>query len=244
MRLDLLESVRRAALHASPPRRIVVIVDAAGGDDVVTVLYTILSDGDLGRLVRLDGVVHLIDAIALATRTSCGLAAGSVVELDALAIADRIVLERADQLTLCRHDELIALIGSINAVGTIRPGPMFELDAWHGVPNIERLPNRLDDAPETIVLRQDHLLDPEAVDEWLDRLIAGHATRLLRVQGVLSVVDSPARVCCHGVRSFAMSHSELEHAHPPSCDESLLVIVGRGLDRSELTASFEATRAR
>ncbi|MEL6891420.1 MAG: hypothetical protein AAFP84_07480, partial [Actinomycetota bacterium] len=68
------------------------------------------------------------------------------------------------------------------------------------------------------------------------------ATRLFRLQGALSVVGNEDRVCCFGVRSFAASHSESEHAVRRST-ESVLAVCGVGLDADELAASFESTVA-
>jgi G3E family GTPase len=96
----------------------------------------------------------------------------------------------------------------------------------------------------TVVLRQHAPLDPEAVDAWLEQLVDTHARRLLRMQGALSVVSVPERVCCHGVRSFAMSHSENADPATSRRHESLVVVVGHGLDVAELADGFAATRSR
>jgi G3E family GTPase len=262
MRLDLCDAVLRAARQARRPGRILVTADP--GDDITTITYTLLSDADLARHVRLDGVVMALDAVAAATRIAGQGPLGSALELDGLAVADVIVLGRARELTSDGFGRLVAALRTVNAVGSVcapawstngddQPGDtmLVGLDAWHGAPAVgagRSFPVPSSPAgpeePTTLVLRQSEPLDPDAIDEWLEQLVDTHACRLLRMQGALSVVSVPERVCCHGVRSFAMSHSE--NADPPGSrrHESLVMVIGRGLDVQELAGGFAATRAR
>lgn len=262
MRLDVVDGLLRAVRQARRPRRI--LLRAGPDDDVTTITYTVLSDADLARHVRLDGVVMALDGVATATRIADQGSLGSGLELDALAVADVIVLGRSRELTSDGFGRLVASLRSVNLVGSVHASArsgngedhlnndvMACLDAWHGAPVVDpRISSPVpsfpdaEDAPATVVLRQSGPLDPDAVDEWLQRLVATHARRLLRMQGALSVVSAPERVCCHGVRSFAMSHSE--NADPPRSrrQESLVLVVGRGLDVHELTSGFAATRSR
>jgi len=110
------------------------------------------------------------------------------------------------------------------------------------VPSVSR--SDRDDVADTVVLRQAAPLDPDAIDEWLTWLVDTHARRLLRMQGALAVVSASARVCCHGVRSFAMSHSEAADPVTSRRNDSLVIVVGHGLDVDELSSGFAATRAR
>ncbi len=258
MRLDAIDGLLRAVRRAHPPTRVYFV--AGPQDDVATIVYTILSDADLTRHVRLDGVVVALDAVATSTRIAAGGALGAPVELDALAIADVMVLERSEELTSEGLVRLRRGLRGLNAVGSQlvaagrhpsdrRDGlrKVVDLDAWHGAPAIDPSVTVLrpaGEAPDTVVLRQSAPLDPGAVDAWLDRLVETHAQRLLRMQGALAVESAPARVCCHGVRSYAMSHSEVADPVTSRRNQSLVVLVGHGLDVEELTAGFAATRVR
>jgi G3E family GTPase len=267
MRLDVVDGLLRAVRRARRPRRILLL--AGPHDDVTTITYTLLSDADLARHVRLDGVVMALDAVAATTRVAGQGQLGARLELDALAVADVIVLGRTRELTSDGFGRLVAAVRSINLVGSVcAPGQsvgghghldndrppddmVTGLDAWHGAPAVDARvsvlapssPSGLD-GPATVVLRQTAPLDPDAVDEWLERLVDTHARRLLRMQGALSVVSVPERVCCHGVRSFAMSHSENADPATSRRHESLVLVVGRGLDVAELASGFAATRSR
>ncbi|MEM1334404.1 MAG: GTP-binding protein, partial [Actinomycetota bacterium] len=253
IREDLIGSILRAARRTHPPERIVVLVDHEH-EDLLTVVSTILSTIELNRRCVLDAVIAHVDAVESVTRLATGVDIAGDTRSTALAIADRVVIDGGDQVT---DDALAALRSAI----TGRAGfarivdssdtelPVRPLDAWHGAPTARTIsgsihdgPNGSSTSPSTVVLRVDRPLDPDAIDEWLDLIIARHASRLLRLQGALSVVGQTERTCCHGVRSFAMSHSERDHPRHRST-ESVLAICGLELDAEELTAGFLTTVA-
>jgi G3E family GTPase len=261
MRLDVVEGLLRAARRARRPRRILLL--AGSHDDITTIVYTVLSDADLARHVRLDGVVMALDAVATATRVAAQGRLGSSCELESLAVADVIVIGRSRELTPDGLGRLVTAVRNINLVGAVcapaqsasgtdHPDDAIVtgLDAWHGAPTVNARISSLttsagsSEGPATVVLRQSGPLDPDAVDEWLERLVETHARRLLRMQGALSVSTVPERVCCHGVRSFAMSHSENADPVESRRHESLVVVIGNGLDVDELANGFAATRSR
>ena len=260
IRLDLVDGLLRAVRRRRRPRRILLVADP--NDDLTTMTYTLLSDADLARHVRLDGVVMAVDAVAAATRIAAPGLLGNELELDALAVADVIVLGRSGELTTDGFGRLVSALRDVNQVGHVcapalslrgddRPDDdvVMGLDAWHGAPTLSAaIPSvsrrDRDDVPDTVVLRQAAPLDPDAIDEWLTWLVDTHARRLLRMQGALAVVSASARVCCHGVRSFAMSHSEAADPVTSRCNDSLVIVVGHGLDVDDLSSGFAATRAR
>ena len=244
IRLDLVDSVMRAVRRATPPERIVVIVDLAAGDDLAAIAYTLLSDIDLARLTHLDELVTSLDAVAVATRRSCGLDPFDTAVSEAVAMADQIVLAERDALTAHAIADITGVVEEINLIGVVDESTSV-LDAWHGAPLLRRA--TIEDGPsndaQTVVLRQTHPLDPTAVEDWLESTVAQHASRLLRLQGALAIDGAPERICCRGVRSFASSHSESDHPGTRRSSESLVVLVGSGFDVADLQASFHATRA-
>lgn len=256
VRLDLVASVERAVLRRRPPAHLVVAVDLddPDGADVVTVVYTLLSDPDLARLVRLDGVVVAVDPVALSTRRAVGLPVLRRVEIEALAVADRVLVGRADVI---RPDVAADIDGVLVAVAPfarvlmpalerVGRADVFGIDAWHGVPRHRRhdrssasAPTNLE-LPDTVVLRHRGVLDPDAADLFFDRLVTGNARRMLRFQGVVVGRGNDGRTCCHGVRSYAMSHPAAEDGEPGP--DNLVVVSGWGLDVDELVDDFrEAT---
>ncbi|MFK8024302.1 MAG: GTP-binding protein [Ilumatobacter sp.] len=241
-REDLIASIVRTAQRAEPPEHLMVLVDP-NSEDVATVVATVLSSFEINRRCFLDSVVLHVDAVESATRLATGDSIVSVAVESALAIADRIVLDDLHQVTDATLHEIRAeLRARAGFVQRIDGDGAERLDAWHGAPiAVERRPSP-DDSPSTVLLRVESPLDADAIEGWLDLLVARHAARLLRLQGALSVEGHEDRTCCFGVRSFTFSHSENEHRLHRST-ESVLAICGIGLDPDELTASFRLTVA-
>lgn len=258
VRLDVVDALARVARRRRPPAGLVLAVP--GTEDVVTVVRTVLSDPELARLVALDGVVAAVDAPAAATRLAIGAPIGDQALVHRVAIADRIVPVGARGLTRTARADVVLALDRIAAFAP-RPEPfegaaarrLLDLRAWHGVPELHsgmarttataEVPGGDVELPSVVVLHQQGMLDPDAIDAWLGDIVAGHARRLLRLQGVLAVAGAPGRVCCHAVRSHASSHPE-----PPSVtnprDRTTIVVCGMGLDAHELLTGLHAALRR
>ena len=224
VRLDLVGAIERAVRRPRPPRHLVVVIDLDDhrGSDVAGAVYTVLSDVDLARLVRLDACLVTYDAVTLATRAAIADPETPVLpveDAETLALADRVVLARADDVVpeaVHRLEQRIrgaAPFAQVLAPGlqAVEADSLFSLDAWHQVPAIPVASSDQPGHPDTVVLVQHGLLDAEAIDEWFDDLIAHHARRLIRFQGVVTPNGEAPPMCCFGVRSFATSHPASEH---------------------------------
>jgi len=247
VRQDLVDAVMRSAQRAETPERLLVLVDPNQAD-LLTAISTLLSSFEIVRRASLDSVIVHVDAVEMATRITTGSSPVDDELATALAIADRVgIVGLADVTPTVGariYQELAARSGFADVID--RADRVFGRsdleEAWHGAPRARSLPSLGPDLPSTTVLRVDRLLDAEAIDEWLDNLVASHASRLFRIQGALSVLGNSERTCCYGVRSFATSHSEREHLSRHST-ESVLAICGVGLDAGDLAASFQDTVA-
>lgn len=245
IREDLVASIIRAVRRREPPEHIVVVVDPTT-DDPLTAIATLLSSPEISRRCTLDSVVVHLDAVEVATRLATGDRVLDVELEPAVAVADLLVIDGLGRITESARRSVSAALHDRAGFARLVLDPSDRdrrLNAWHGAPTATTIAPHRDDAPSTVVLRLESPLDPDAVDEWLDLLVARHATRLLRMQGALSVAGSEDRVCCLGVRSFAVSHSEHEHAVTHRSTESVLALCGVGLDAEELSASFGSTAA-
>ena len=60
---------------------------------------------------------------------------------------------------------------------------------------------------------------------------------LLRVKGILNLIDEPAPVAIHGVHHIFHPPVQLE-AWPDADHRSRIVFITRGIDRADLEASF------
>jgi G3E family GTPase len=249
VRLDLVDEIADLVRRPRPARHVVVVLDEQ--DDPTTAAYTVLSDPDLGRLVDLDATIATIDATRAAVRLAIGEAPATPLGLDALAIADLALVARAERVTdealfsimtaAARHCRLGRVLAP--AIAPVPAADVLHLDAWHGAPEQRRRApdtNAGDTATQTVWCHAERPLDPGAIDEWFDLVIAEHGARLLRLQGAVTVVGRSERVCCRGVRSWASSHPESSHRRAPSTT-SVVAVVGHDLDESVLVESFHAT---
>lgn len=277
VRVDLVDAIRHAVLRRSAPRRLIMVVDRAtanGRDracdddpasDVVTCIHTIQADSEIERLTRLDGLAVEVDARSASTRLACELRLWSEQTEAALAIADRIVVTGARQLTTSARTAVTHELRMVNRIGRISldnptetgVDDLVDLDAWHRAPQCgvgsprasSSRSERRTPAIDTVVLTRHGLLDPDATDAWLDRVVAAAPARLLRFQAALRVSTHEHRVCVRGSRSVMRSQSERDPAamsplEPRTDGDSVVVLIGRELDRhslSERFASIEAT---
>jgi G3E family GTPase len=86
-------------------------------------------------------------------------------------------------------------------------------------------------------LSSEQPLSWEAFSAWLGRLRNGAGDHLLRVKGILNVIGESAPVVVHGVHHIFHPPVVLD-AWPDSDHRSRIVFISRGIERSELEASF------
>lgn len=255
-RLDVVEALRLLIERPRPVDRVLLVVHPER--DLMPVTQTLVSDPDALRLADLDGVVTTVDSVPIATRLAMDLPLGDRRMLGRVAVADRIVIARATAVTPEVLHRVARTLRTLNRFGYIAApavepldvATLIDLKAWHGAPRLgpasmsESITvEHSDHLPVTVTCEVDGELDPTAVDEWFDRLIAQHASRLLRLQGAVTVQGDEHRVCCRGVGSFAMSHSEDDHLPEQRSSHSVVAVVGYGLDPEVLREEFEATKA-
>jgi G3E family GTPase len=77
----------------------------------------------------------------------------------------------------------------------------------------------------------------DAFHLWLGRVRSAVGEDLLRVKGILNLIDEPAPVVIHGVHHIF--HPPVQLAAWPDADHrSRIVFITRGIDRADLEASF------
>ncbi len=263
--LGLIDSIKQTCESPKPPQHIVAVISAP---DVIAALQTLISDPDLLRLCELDGLIIGEDGVALSTRIAEGLPLVSTASLDLLPIADRILVTKPEMLTPRSGAEILRAFATINKVGQslhLSYGPncdavlkeSLDLHAWHGSPkvssdslsetaDVDFVQYHSENIAETVTLEVEQALDPEAIQAWIDDVIKTNGSRILRLQGALSIVDEsdPERICCHGVLSYATSHSENQHPSGRKSTFSRMVVIGYGLNESHLRQGFEAAISR
>jgi G3E family GTPase len=247
-------------------------LDEATGDDratdVVTVINTLYADGEIERLAHLGGLVVHVDACAASTRMASGFALWDPQVEAALAIADAIVVTGAKLLTEESRVAIADSLSALNRIGEvgfcsakdIDVERLVHLDAWSGAPTSNSSPardgvvsqERRGASPlypgatvETVVLHRFGVLDPDATNAWLDRVVAESPRGLFRLHASLQVSTHHPRVCIRGSRSAMRSVAETPlgatgSAAGKQARDNLVVLIGRDLDRQALSESFES----
>ncbi|MDR3515583.1 MAG: GTP-binding protein [Azospirillaceae bacterium] len=98
--------------------------------------------------------------------------------------------------------------------------------------------NRHDDRIRAFCLTFDQPLPWEGVVNAITNLIAMRGPDLLRIKGILNVIDSDTPIVIHGVQHMFHPPAQLE-AWPDDDRRSRLVFITRDLDRSVITAMFD-----
>jgi G3E family GTPase len=254
-RLDLVTVMRLLIERPAPVRHVLVLV--APERSVATVAHTIIAEPELRRLVALDSVCAVVDGSTLSTRLALDLPFGSRPELEALAIADRIVVAGANRLTSAAWDRTARSVRTLNRLGpvwapsirAVGVGGFLGIEAWNGAPAIgpsnaaeTLVVDDPDDLPTTIALECDSPLDAEACEDWFDELLARDGVRLLRLQGEVAVDGEDHLVWCRGIYDFATSEAAPRDQARPN--HSRIVVVGHGLCARTVRQHFEDSIAR
>ena len=252
VRHDLVELLPLYATRRRPPRRIVV--ELTGSADVVTAAQTLLGDADLRRSNYLDGIVVTVDGTAAASRLVGGhdLFDDDLL-VEQVAVADHLVVSGIADLpprladAICWSIRGVAPTAALSLERPPAPDQVFDLGAFHPATVEQRLLAR-STAPcpspaehrgvvsTTVVV--DGPLDPDRLERWMDELHHQHGRDVLRLHGVLAVHGEPERWVVSGARTVIDLGFGGEWGDEPR--RSILEVVGRHLDTSELSASFSA----
>ncbi len=234
---DLLD--RRDAKDVPPFKR--VVVETTGVADPVPIVMTLLSDPLVRHHYELESVVATVDGVH-------GLRGPE--SLKQVAVADRLVLTKADIADPGARAELETQLAHLNPTAQVRAAAFGEVAPDWLFDGAGRDPRELALGLERDDGQREHghdvsscVLFLEEVDWtafglWLTMLLHARGQDILRVKGFLNVGGAgPVLVNC------------VQHAvHPPlHLDEwpdedrrSRLVFIGRGVVAEELEASLRA----
>lgn len=228
---------RKKKLFARPFDRLVIETSGLASPGVV--LQTLLIEPELEQSTRAAGVVALAHAALIADQ----LEEHDEVE-EQIGYADIVLLNHADRADTDQLDAAEAAIRARNATARLlrteraRVPTDLVLGALHV--NAPAIPAQLDHqhthGATTVVLRSERLLDLARLKMWLQFLASKRDHELWRVKGLLACENHEQAVVVQGVYQFL----ELGPADEGAPQESLLVLIGRGLDEAELQRGWHA----
>ncbi len=249
--LDLATRRRRRLLGRKRFDR--VLIEASGLASPGPAVQTLVIDGDLAEVFAPAGVVTLCHAGHIAEQLAEHPEAAEQV-----AYADLLVLNHTDQappgeveaaeeaLRTCnlscpvlRSTRADIDLGSVLTLRPLIEGGAQALDCGH-----EHGPGEACEhvhhtsGAGTCTLRSEAPLDREAFTIWLAFLAGREGLELWRAKGVLSFRGDARAHVVQGVYQW----TELAESDEPA-GESVLVLIGRGLDAQELQRGWEAVQA-
>jgi G3E family GTPase len=233
-----------------------VVLETTGLADPVPILQTLLADPAIQRHFVLAGVVTLVDAVN-------GMASLDVhpEALRQAAVADRLVVSKADLTTPALLEELLERLRGINpgAVpvlaknGAVPAAALLGLhrfdpadhgavvrgwldsaawDAHHDHHHHHHDRNRHDDRIHSFCLTFDTPLPWQGLATWLEMLTATRGESVLRVKGILDLEGHDVPVAIHGVQQVWHSPTLLAGWPAGEPRQSRIVFILRDLPRA------------
>lgn len=226
-----------------------VLLETTGLADPAPILATLQRDPQLRGRFHLGLLVTVVDAQHAALQERL-----HPEWLAQVTAADRLLVSKADLVPAHTLEPLFAHLHSLNPSASVALAssvaegseqllgqglssqePDQEVARWQlFAPTAQPRHG----AAQVCALEYDRPLDWLAFGVWLSMLLRCHGERILRVKGILSVIDCEQPIVIHGVQHCL--HAPVHLSRWPGGERrSRLVIIVRDLDTQLLRRSFE-----
>ncbi len=242
-----------------------VLIETSGLADPSPIIQTFMAETTLLTRYALDGVVTLVDCLNLPrTLVSANEA------LAQIALADRILLTKADRVDAVSREAVEQRVRGINGVARLHAldltaapwdeifarlldirGYEFDRVAFDIDPAASPRRSRFSAEPVAanhtpavvcVSFRTSRSLDPIGVQAAFATLRRTFGDRIWRMKGILSVAGHPKRIVVQGVHDFLQVNTGSVW-RPFEERETKLVVIGPGLDRNVVLDAFEKAAA-
>jgi len=245
VRADLIRILGRL-LHRKNPLD-GILIETTGLADPAPVVQTFFLEEELREYIRLDSIVTVVDARHLTARLD-----DSHEAAEQIAFADTLLLNKTDLVSPSELADVEARVRAINSTAVIHRTERcaiaidrlldryaFDLGRLLAVEPgfLSEQAHMHDDAVKSVSLKASRPLDPLKLETWMTGLLRTQGQDLLRVKGVLDFHGNPSRYVFQSVHMLFEGSAGKEW-QPGEVRQSLLVFIGRGLDRQALQASF------
>lgn len=237
---DLLASRERRFLGRLEFDR--VLIESSGLAAPGPIAQTLAIDPDLRQALRLDGILTMAHALNLPRQLEQHSEAAQQIAYADLIVIGHVDRARPEQVASCRlaatalnslaqvleasHAEVA--VGPLLSIGTTRDR------AWDLSGSGEE--HAHDSQVSSVALRSTEPLDLEKLKIWLRFLAKRRSHELYRIKGILRCRDRAERVVVQGMYEWL----ELGPSEEPAPADSVLVVIGRCLDREELERGWAA----
>ncbi len=239
------------------PRFDRLAIETTGLADPAPIVSTLLADPVLRHHFRLGNVITTVDGV----HGSRQLAANPEPRKQ-VAVADHLVVTKSDIGVADDVAALKARLEQINpaaglhdgAAADLRADDLFRSDVYDPATKAAEVTrwleqhdhvtddaghSRHDDEIHAFAVVEEEPLDWTAFGFWLSMLLNRHGENVLRVKGILNVVDAETPVVVHGVQTTVHPPAHLD-AWPSDDRRSRLVFIVRGLDPATIKRSLAA----
>ncbi|MFU0505545.1 CobW family GTP-binding protein [Pseudaminobacter sp. NGMCC 1.201702] len=243
---DMLAMVRCG--RVPPFRR--VVVETTGLADPAPIMQAVMSDLQLRRGYRAGSIVATVDGIG-----GAGSIAKFAEAVQQVALADCVIITKSDLVEPWRLDALELDITKVNpsvrrlvSSKACRPSSVdvfYQPDDWqprHIEMSDVPIVGKHSAAVGTFTVKVEKAVDWAAFVDWLELLLAGRGQSILRVKGLLSVLNDPRPVVIHGVQHVVYPPEYLPR-WPEGSEGGWLVFIARDLSRSAIENSLATTFA-
>lgn len=258
----LIDKVQTGRLK--PIRR--VVIETTGLADPVPVMQSVMGHPVIAQNFELDGVVTVVDAVnGLSTLERHGEARKQV------AVADRLIVSKTSLVDGASLDAFRKFLRELNPRATISDGDTDEVataailanglydpatkiadvDLWlqhekatephHHHGHHHHDVNRHGDGIQSFSIVHDRLIDPAAIEMFIDLLRSAHGDKLLRMKAVAALTDDPERpLVLHGVQEVFHPPRRLK-AWPQGSDrQTRMVLITQNLSEAFVKDLFAA----
>jgi G3E family GTPase len=261
--IDTLRSLFRRRVKGEVPDFKRLVIETTGLADPAPILHTLMSDPLLSARYRLDGVITTVDGMHGLDQFD-----QQFEPVKQAAVADRLLITKTDLASRDQIAALRERLATINPAapvhcivqGKVDPAVLFGAglyDPATKTPDVARWlreeaygaesahghhrhdVNRHDDRIRSFCLTVDEPLSWDAFAGWMDALISVHGESLLRVKGILNIVDTPNPVVIHGVQHIFHPPAMLD-SWPDADRRSRIVLITRDLNREPVEQMFRA----
>ena len=257
IRGDLIDTLTRVANSSDNLDRI--IIETTGLADPAPILQAVMGHPVLCEILRLDGVITIVDAIN-GTQTLDN----HFEAVKQVAVADRILLSKTDLVT--NSTPLLERLHQLNPTaltldlakdqewkskifgcGLYDPSTKsLDVQRWLNDAAIDdhhhhhHDVNRHDKRIRAFTLKSDRSVDSATLASFIDLLRSAHGPKLLRVKGIIKLTEDPDRpVVIHGVQEIFHPPASLPN-WPDDNQQTRLVMITQDLSEEFVLRLFSA----
>jgi G3E family GTPase len=233
-----------------------LVIESTGLADPFPILSTVRADPVLRHHFKLANVITTVDAVNGMRQFD-----DHPESVKQAAVADRLIVTKTDLATTDAAASLAARLRRLNPVAPLLPGTaaidagaLLSGDAFGdaGTATTNWFPDNMPLHDEehaqgdhhhhhneirAVALTVAEPLDWAAFGVWLTMLLHRHGDAVLRVKGILNIVDAETPVALHGVQQLVHAPKHLE-AWPDADRRSRLVFIVKGLEPAAIERSL------